>query len=420
MIRSRLKKVWLEASDPTVSLEITGPSVMARPAARLPSLAIGQAIELLRVVEPRHAEVLDELSQAAAGSGLGILQSDGTVVPGPVIQPMFAMHVSRLLQAVDLLIDVVSTPPAAASPILSPPAGRTLSKDRIMVDYDSLVRCRDAAWRCNEAARSGAALFQGEPLAPDWLPFPRGESLSGQLGEPLEVAVRRGSASKWLGELQRALDDWKASAYPISANSPLQEIKRAAVSLGLGSVHIGKMSYSTAHEGAMYRAMAVQECLSGQRSELPDGATLDLHGHIEQEFLKAIEGKTSSAGPLAPPGTNPANSTTEAPSPATLLTSWGEILGALGLKKQDREKVSRLNKTRGGPIKPGKRGQQPIVDRLQLLEWWNRLTIEYEVGENRNRDTGPTTAASYEHGRDGVAIPDIGGGERKRRADRKP
>jgi hypothetical protein len=107
-------------------------------------------------------------------------------------------------------------------------------------------------------------------------------------------------------------------------------------------------------------------------------------------------------------------------TPAKLLASWGEILGALGLKKHDREKVARLNRTRGGPIKPGQKGQQPIVDCVKLLEWWNRLTIEYEVGENRKRDAKPTTAASYKHGRDGVAIPDIGGSERKRRADRKP
>jgi hypothetical protein len=107
-------------------------------------------------------------------------------------------------------------------------------------------------------------------------------------------------------------------------------------------------------------------------------------------------------------------------APAKILASWGEILEALGLKKQDREKVARLNRTRDGPIKPGRKGEQPIVNLAKLLEWWNRLTIEYEVGENRSRDAKPTTAASHEHGREGVALPDIGGSERKRRADRKP
>jgi hypothetical protein len=141
------------------------------------------------------------------------------------------------------------------------------------------------------------------------------------------------------------------------------------------------------------------------------------------ELIESIAGSKpgGAATDQVAQAAKPPKTITEPPAPpAKLLASWGEILEALGLKKKDRNKVARLNRTRGGPIKPGKKGQQPIVDHAELLEWWNRLTIEYEVGENRRRDAKPTAAASHEHGRDGVVLPDIGGSERKRRADRKP
>ena len=50
--------------------------------------------------------------------------------------------------------------------------GTLLGKGRPMADYDLLLRFQNAAFRCNAAARNGAALFQRGPVAPDWLPFP--------------------------------------------------------------------------------------------------------------------------------------------------------------------------------------------------------------------------------------------------------
>ena len=59
--------------------------------------------------------------------------------------------------------------------------------------------------------------------------------------------------------------------------------------------------------------------------------------------------------PEAPaPGEPPAVAV--ATVPVKLLATWGEIIAALGLKKQDRETVYRLNKNRGGPIKTGREG----------------------------------------------------------------
>lgn len=166
-----------------------------------------------------------------------------------------------------------------------------------MVDFDSLVRCRNAAIGCNEAAKSGAAFFQNEPSNPEFLPFPLDQTAS---------------TCNWLAEVERSLREWNDAAYPIGsyqpgADSPLAEIQRAAVSLERHSFPIGSSTYLTAHEAAAARARVLQECLSGQRSELPDGASLDLFGEIQREFLKAVEGKLPAApgdpqAPAAVPG----------------------------------------------------------------------------------------------------------------------
>jgi len=103
-------------------------------------------------------------------------------------------------------------------------------------------------------------------------------------------------------------------------------------------------------------------------------------------------------------------------SPAKYLTSWREILIALGMKhnSEDRQKVSRLNKTIDGPINiPGK-GKQPFVERGALLEWWNRLEAQVAT-QNRQRNTAATVASHHPYSRDGEVLPDIGGGEKKRR-----
>jgi hypothetical protein len=174
-----------------------------------------------------------------------------------------------------------------------------------MANHDSLVRFRDAAFDCNQAAKNAAALFPwlvggtGKALPPDPLPFPRGTSLPGRIGEPFEDAVSRGGAKLWFDELHRAMDEFKSVAWPAVPNGVLDEIKMAAVSLRSGAVQIGVDSHSTAHEAAYYRASLMGECWEGRRPELPEGVTVDLHGRIEAEFLEAqrLRDRTRIPGP---------------------------------------------------------------------------------------------------------------------------
>ena len=112
----------------------------------------------------------------------------------------------------------------------------------------------------------------------------------------------------------------------------------------------------------------------------------------------------------------------QAAEPAPILTSWREILIALGYKhnEEDKQKVARLNKTYGGPITIPGQGKQPLADKTALLDWWNGLTAKAQTEQDRQRDARATVSAQYDFGRNGGAVPDISGGVKKRRRDRQP
>ena len=110
------------------------------------------------------------------------------------------------------------------------------------------------------------------------------------------------------------------------------------------------------------------------------------------------------------------------PLPLAMLTSWREILVALGLKnnREDQGKVSRLNGRYAGPICIPGRGAQPVVDKAKLIKWWNDLEAKAREAKDRSRDAQATAAAQHDYGRDGVVAPDLAGGVKRRRKDRKP
>jgi hypothetical protein len=109
-------------------------------------------------------------------------------------------------------------------------------------------------------------------------------------------------------------------------------------------------------------------------------------------------------------------------SPVEYLLSWREILDVLGMKNntEERDKVRNLSDHYDGPILVPGRGSQPKVVKTKLLEWWNGLEIQWEVGHNRERDSKPTASDRYSYGKDGTVVPDIAGGVKRRRKDRKP
>jgi len=111
-----------------------------------------------------------------------------------------------------------------------------------------------------------------------------------------------------------------------------------------------------------------------------------------------------------------------AEAPPQYLTSWREILIALGFKnnREDKQKVSRLNKSYSGPIKTPGQGKQPFVKKAELLSWWAGLEAKVNETQQRKRDAQATLANQHDFGRDGEVTPDISGGVKKRRQNRKP
>jgi hypothetical protein len=100
-----------------------------------------------------------------------------------------------------------------------------------------------------------------------------------------------------------------------------------------------------------------------------------------------------------------------------VLASWPEILAALSEKS--KAKIRNLHKAFPGPIHFRGQGAPPMVDKAELIDWWNKLTVEHEVGYNRARDAQPTAAEQHPFGQNGIAVPAIAGGVKRRRAPAK-
>jgi hypothetical protein len=121
--------------------------------------------------------------------------------------------------------------------------------------------------------------------------------------------------------------------------------------------------------------------------------------------------KTKAASPQPP---------TPLPAPVQLLTSWRDILITLGKRNNDKERqvVGRLNQTCNGPIKIPGQGRQPLVDKAELIGWWNHLTVMAET-QNRTSDTKASVDSQYDYARGGKVVPNISGEVKKRRKDRR-
>jgi hypothetical protein len=107
--------------------------------------------------------------------------------------------------------------------------------------------------------------------------------------------------------------------------------------------------------------------------------------------------------------------------PPKYLTSWREILIALGFRNnaEDRGKVKHLNNQYQGPIVIPKQGAQPKVNEAKLREWYDHLEAQWTVGHRPARDAQPTTAAQHPYGRNGTVAPEISGRVKVRRKDRR-
>ncbi len=103
------------------------------------------------------------------------------------------------------------------------------------------------------------------------------------------------------------------------------------------------------------------------------------------------------------------------PEPTQYLLSWREILDALDLKNDQKDRVAKLNSDYDGPIVMPGQGAQPKVAKDKLVVWWNGLEARFSEIQQRARDRKASVEAQHDYGRDGTVVPDIGGSVKSRR-----
>src|SRR5262249_54580645 len=137
-------------------------------------------------------------------------------------------------------------------------------------------------------------------------------------------------------------------------------------------------------------------------------------GPLRQTLEKAAQS-------ILPPGMGPMVAASAATKPAPLLRGWAEILEALGRKnnKSTRRSVKRLNESYGGPIKCAGQGTRPLVNKNELLPWWNRLDQLHEEQQQEQKqeraNIKTTVEEQHNYGRDGKVVPNLAGHMKKKR-----
>ncbi|MSQ94329.1 MAG: hypothetical protein EXR98_07205 [Gemmataceae bacterium] len=105
--------------------------------------------------------------------------------------------------------------------------------------------------------------------------------------------------------------------------------------------------------------------------------------------------------------------------PRKLLWGWHDITNALKMQHRQRNDVKSLNERFGGPIKHHGAGTRPMVYLDDLLNWWNKLAVQEQELANQRDGAKLSADAQHNYGRDGKAAPEIGGGVKKRRRDKR-
>lgn len=106
--------------------------------------------------------------------------------------------------------------------------------------------------------------------------------------------------------------------------------------------------------------------------------------------------------------------------PKQWLTSWKQIcleLASTGYTVT-KEQVQALHARFPGPIKVGSQGSWPLVDRVQLLLWWNEIDRHYEEAVKIAEDRKATVQGKHPYGSSGTVIPEIKGATKDRRRKR--
>ena len=200
-------------------------------------------------------------------------------------------------------------------------------------------------------------------------------------------------------------DNWERWAECAACVTTLAEIS------GLDSYGLADLYYS-----AMYPGRGVDSDVIVNARAVAGS----LKAKARAELAKPKTPTHSPAEPVVGDPAFVAAKTLDGEKPKRFLFGWHQILDAIGLTddKENRGRVSRLNKLHAGPIIQGGQGKPPIADDEKLMPWWNSLETLHAESVQRVTDKEATISESYEHGREGEVVPDIAGHVQKRRVKR--
>jgi len=191
------------------------------------------------------------------------------------------------------------------------------------------------------------------------------------------------------------------------------------------------------HFDTLDQAVWVEACLLGHEGKMPRQSDDDGDRYLGKTNVPGFENPPGSGcfqvgdlhdwrndllalRALVERGNTPeAKSERQLTEPKTLLTGWHAIAGALDLPHARHKEIRSLNDRCGGPITNKGAGTRPMVYQEDLIEWWNKMAVQTQELENQREGARLSVEAQHNYGRDGTAAPEIGGGVKKRRRDKR-
>jgi hypothetical protein len=211
----------------------------------------------------------------------------------------------------------------------------------------------------------------------------------------------------------------------------LRGISEVMIAANLGPKHADAVRWAKSICGEWHR---VNESKLGAGSWEFVRQLLPMPDRLQEALRDELVAATVTTPPstTAPP-TGAQQDEGKMPGPQSakqLLHGWRAIDEALGLSRsysdmsydERRRKLVYLNNHYGGPIKTGGKGRQPIVNRSELILWWNDLEtlVEKQAEDQKARilSEKETLRNLRPYGRTARVAPDLGGSVKRRRKSR--
>ena len=158
-----------------------------------------------------------------------------------------------------------------------------------------------------------------------------------------------------------------------------------------------------------------EDLLAGLALDLAHKGT-DPAGNVA-DLVTGVFAAGGSTGPITTVFPSAAG---QATTPKTSLSGWAEIVVAVGKRnnRRSRQQIKSLHDRHKSPIVFGKQGQQPLVFKEELLEWFDKMHRRTEELDNSRLSRSLETSNQYQHGvatgKQEIVVPGINGRVKRR------